>query len=201
MTQNIFQQELKVSRKEREQHLDQRSVVIWFTGLSGSGKSTLANELEKKLIEQGFSSYLLDGDNIRFGLNNNLSFTAEDRKENLRRTAEVAKLFLDAGIITICCFISPLNEDRKMVRDLIGADDFVEVYVSTPLDVCEQRDVKGLYRKARNGEIHNFTGISAPYETPDSAQVVIDTSREELSFSIDNLIETIKPLVSVFQQA
>jgi adenylylsulfate kinase len=165
-----------VSRKEKEQRLNQRSKVIWFTGLSGSGKTTLATALERELFNKGFLTQVLDGDNIRAGINNNLGFTTEDRIENIRRIAEVSKLFINSGVICICAFVSPTEETRKIVRDIIGKDDFLEIYVSTPIEVCETRDVKGLYQKARRGEIMNFTGISAPFEKPQNAMLSIDTS-------------------------
>ena len=160
----IFEQMLQ--RSDREQLLRQKSVMIWFTGLSGSGKSTLAIALERELYKRGFLTRILDGDNIRSGINNNLGFSEADRTENIRRIAEVSKLFVDCGIVTIAAFISPTRAIRQMAREIIGKDDFLEVYVSTPLEECEKRDVKGLYKKARKGEIRDFTGISAPFEAP-----------------------------------
>lgn len=188
---NIFWHQRSVSKKERIAKYLQRPCVIWLTGLSGSGKSTIANELEKKLFLDGYKTYLLDGDNIRHGLNNDLGFDGSSRKENIRRVAEVAKLFTDAGIIAICAFISPLEEDRLLARDIIG-EEFIEVFINTPLDVCEKRDIKGLYKKARNGEIENFTGITSIYEIPLNPEVVVDTniySIDESVLMILNFIE------------
>lgn len=168
------------------------SFVVWFTGLSGSGKSTLANKLEEQLFAQGIHSYVLDGDNIRQGINRDLNFTEEDRTENLRRIAEIAKLFVDAGIVTIAAFIAPLAAEREKIRSIVGADNFVEIYVSTPIEECEKRDVKGLYKRARLGEIPHFTGISSPYEAPKNPDLEIDTSKievEEAIVSILNVIE------------
>ena len=181
-----------LQREDREKLLKQRGVVLWFTGLSGSGKSTLAIALERELHNQGFVCRLLDGDNIRTGINNNLGFSEEDRKENIRRIAEVAKLFADSGIITIASFISPTNEVRKMAGEIIGKEDFLEVFISTPLEVCEQRDVKGLYKKARAGVIKDFTGISAPFEAPENPFAAIDTSKH----SIEECIEILKEKIS-----
>ncbi len=162
----MFSPALTIGREDRERLNGHQGKVIWFTGLSGSGKSTIANALEKELHAQGKHTYILDGDNIRQGLNNDLGFTDADRVENIRRVAEVAKLMFDAGLIVMAAFISPFRAEREMARKLIGEKNFVEVYVDTPLEVCEQRDPKGLYKKARNGEILNMTGISSPYEAP-----------------------------------
>ena len=172
---NVSPIEHKVSRSDREKIKKQKSCVLWFTGLSGSGKSTIANELEKRLNEMGYHTYLLDGDNIRAGLNKDLGFTKEDRRENIRRIAEVAKLFVDAGIITITAFISPFREDREMAKNIIGEEDFIEVFVDTPLEECIRRDPKGLYKKALRGDIKNFTGIDSPYERPDEPELHIRT--------------------------
>ena len=180
-------------RKDKEDLLKQRSVMIWFTGLSGSGKSTIAIALERELHKRGLLCRILDGDNIRSGINNNLGFTEADRVENIRRIAEVSKLFLDTGIITIAAFISPNNDIREMAADIIGQDDFLEVYVSTPLEECERRDVKGLYAKARKGEIKNFTGISAPFEEPVHPAPTLDTSVLSLGESVNKLLELILP--------
>lgn len=169
-----------VSRKEKEQLLHQRSKVIWFTGLSGSGKTTLATALERYLFNHGYLSQVLDGDNIRSGINNNLGFSNEDRIENIRRIAEISKLLVNSGVICICAFVSPTEETRKIVRDIVGNDDFLEIYVSTPLEVCESRDTKGLYQKARAGMIKDFTGISAPFELPHGAVLSIDTSSKSV---------------------
>lgn len=168
-----------VSRQMREQQKSQRGKVLWYTGLSGSGKSTIANAVDIKLHELGKHTYLLDGDNVRHGLNGDLGFDDAARIENIRRVAEVAKLFVDAGLIVSTAFISPFRSDREYARDLIGAADFIEVFIDTPLEICEQRDPKGLYQKARAGEISNFTGISSPYETPNHPNIHIHT--DELS--------------------
>jgi adenylyl-sulfate kinase len=182
----IFDQML--SRSDKEKLLGQKGVMLWFIGLSGSGKSTVAIALERELQKRGLLCRILDGDNIRSGINKGLGFTAEDRRENIRRIAEVAKLFVDTGIITIAAFISPSNELRRMASDIIGAEDFKEVYISTPLEVCEARDVKGLYAKARRGEIKNFTGISAPFEAPEHPALSIDTSKVSLEDSVKQIL-------------
>ena len=186
----IFEQMLQ--RSDREQLLRQKSVMIWFTGLSGSGKSTLAIALERELYKRGFLTRILDGDNIRSGINNNLGFSEADRTENIRRIAEVSKLFVDCGIVTIAAFISPTRAIRQTAREIIGKDDFLEVYVSTPLEECEKRDVKGLYKKARKGEIRDFTGISAPFEAPLHPFLEIDTSCHSLEESVKILLEAIE---------
>lgn len=165
-----------VTREDRIKQKGHRSFVLWLTGLSGSGKSTLAVALERKLFEMNMNTYILDGDNIRMGLNRNLGFSQEDRKENIRRIGEVSKLFVDAGTIVLSAFISPYREDRHLARELFAEKDFVEVYVRCPLEVCETRDPKGLYRKARAGDIANFTGISAPYEEPESPEIILNTN-------------------------
>jgi len=183
---NIVWHNTSITKKDREGLLNQKGVLIWFTGLSGSGKSTAASALEQKLYELGKLTYLLDGDNIRHGLNKDLGFSIEDRKENIRRIGEVAKLFVDAGIIVITSFISPLKEDRNNVRKLLGGS-FVEVFVDCPLDVCEDRDPKGLYKKARKGEIKDFTGIYSPYEKPENPEITIHTNSQ----TIDQCVETI----------
>ncbi|MEM1215553.1 MAG: adenylyl-sulfate kinase [Bacteroidota bacterium] len=173
-----------VRRAEREQRLQQRAKVCWFTGLSGSGKSTIAEGVERQLFEAGYFPQVLDGDNIRIGINNNLGFSLEDRRENIRRIAEVAKLYLSSGVVVLCSFISPTREIRAMARDIIGAADFLEIFVDTPLAVCEQRDVKGLYAKARRGEIKGFTGIDSPYEAPENPFLRIATEEEEIPSSV-----------------
>ena len=169
--------------------------MIWFTGLSGSGKSTIAIALERELHKRGLLCRILDGDNIRSGINNNLGFTEADRIENIRRIAEVSKLFVDTGIITIAAFISPSNDIREMAANIIGKDDFLEVYVSTPIEECERRDVKGLYAKARRGEIKNFTGISAPFEAPAQPALVLDTSALSLEEYVNKILELILPRI------
>jgi len=184
-----------LSRAEREEKHDQKSIALWFTGLSGSGKSTIAIALERKLYEKGYSVQLLDGDNIRSGINSNLGFSEEDRVENIRRISEVSKLFVQAGIISINCFISPTIAMRDMAKGIIGVDDFKEVFINTPLEVCEARDVKGLYAKARKGEIKNFTGIDAPYEEPIHPEFNIRTENRTVEDCVDVLIDGILPLI------
>jgi len=184
-----------LSRQDKEELLKQHSVMIWFTGLSGSGKSTIAIALERELHKRGLLCRILDGDNIRSGINNNLGFTEADRIENIRRIAEVSKLFVDTGIITIAAFISPSNDIREMAANIIGKDDFLEVYVSTPIEECERRDVKGLYAKARRREIKNFTGISAPFEAPAHPALTLDTSALSLEESVNKLLELILPRI------
>ena len=184
-----------LAREDKEELLKQRSVMIWFTGLSSSGKSTIAIALERELHKRGLLCRILDGDNIRSGINNNLGFTEADRIENIRRIAEVSKLFVDTGIITIAAFISPSNDIREMAANIIGKDDFLEVYVSTPIEECERRDVKGLYAKARRGEIKNFTGISAPFEAPAHPALTLDTSALSLEESVNKLLELILPRI------
>jgi bifunctional enzyme CysN/CysC len=166
---------MDITRERRAEIMGQKPLTLWFTGLSGSGKSTLANEIEKKLVAVGKHTMTLDGDNVRMGLNKNLGFSEEDRIENIRRIAEVAKLMNDAGLIVITAFISPYISDRDKARDVIGLENFIEIYISTPIEECEKRDVKGLYKKARNGDISNFTGISAPYEAPLHPEITINT--------------------------
>ncbi|MBK9332800.1 MAG: adenylyl-sulfate kinase [Ignavibacteria bacterium] len=192
---NIIPHDLTISKKDRNKLLGNRSFVIWFTGLSGSGKSTLANETEKILNKKGYLTYILDGDNIRGGLNSNLTFSEEDRKENIRRIGEVAKLMVDAGIIVITAFISPFREDRDKVRNLLGEDEFIEVYLNTPVEKCEERDVKGLYKKVREGEIKDFTGINSPYEIPENPEVIIDTAENTAEESVNVLLNKIEPIL------
>ncbi|MEO6819293.1 MAG: adenylyl-sulfate kinase [Ginsengibacter sp.] len=184
---NIVSHQFMVNAQKRSDLKNHRSIVLWFTGLSGSGKSTISDRLEQLLFNAGIHTYLLDGDNIRLGLNKGLGFTKEDREENLRRIAEVAKLFVDAGLVVLSAFVSPLIKDREMVKEIIGADNFMEIYVNTSLEECERRDVKGFYKKARTGEIKNFTGISAPYEPPIKPAIEINTqllSAEESALAI-----------------
>ena len=187
-----------LQRNDREKLLGQKGIMLWFTGLSGSGKSTLAIALERELYNSGILCRILDGDNIRTGINNNLGFTEADRVENIRRIAEVAKLFVDCGVVTIAAFISPTEQIRQMAADIIGKDDFFEIYVNTPLEVCEERDVKGLYKKARQGEIKNFTGISAPFEAPLNPAITIDTSACSLEESVNLLKKIIIPQIATF---
>ena len=180
-----------LSREEKEQLLGQRGIMIWMTGLSGSGKSTLATRVEKELHRRGILCRILDGDHIRAGINSNLGFSPEDRRENIRRIAEIGKLFVQTGIVTIACFVSPTRELRRMARDIIGAEDFREVYIMAPLEECERRDVKGLYARARRGEVKDFTGISAPYEAPDRPGLTLDTSRLTLQQEVEETIKLI----------
>ncbi len=178
-----------LSRADKEQLLGQHGVMLWFTGLSGSGKSTVAIALERELQKRGLLCRILDGDNIRSGINANLGFSEEDRRENIRRVAEVAKLFVDTGIITIAAFVSPTEELRQLAESIIGKDDFKEIYISTPLAECERRDVKGLYARARRGEVKNFTGISAPFEAPQHPALSLDTSALSLEESVKRLLD------------
>lgn len=192
MDNNIVFQNYTVSRSLRNKQNKHTSFVLWFTGLSGSGKSTIANALEQELFKMGLKTYSLDGDNIRSGINKSLGFSVEDRKENLRRIAEVAKLFVDAGIITIAAFVSPLQSDRNLVREIIGENDFVEIFVDTSIEECERRDVKGLYKKARIGEIKNFTGIDAPFEVPLNPQIHIKTENTSVEEAVKTIVTFVK---------
>lgn len=194
---NIIPQDYHISKEQRSKMKKHNSFVLWFTGLSGSGKSTLANLVEKRLFNQGIHTYSLDGDNIRSGLNKNLTFTKEDREENLRRIAEVSNLFVDAGVVVIAAFISPLEKDRNLLRQIIGKDNFVEIFVNTSLQECEKRDVKGLYKKARAGKIQNFTGISAPYEKPKNPDIIVNTESSSLEESITKVINYILPRIEL----
>ena len=182
-------------RQAKEIYLKQRGKVIWFTGLSGAGKTTLASALEKRLFELNYFCQILDGDNVRSGINKNLKFTDEDRMENIRRVAEVSKLFMNCGIILICAFISPTNKMRELAREIIGEKDFLEVFIDTPIEVCEQRDTKGLYKKARAGEIPNFTGISAPFEIPIRPFMVVDNTKPEIKKTVKKMLKKIIPEV------
>ena len=190
-----------LGREDKEALLGQRGVMIWFTGLSGSGKSTIAIALERELHKRGLLCRILDGDNIRSGINNNLGFSPEDRVENIRRIAEVGKLFVDTGVITIAAFISPNNDLREMAASIIGKENFLEIYVSTPIEECERRDVKGLYAKARRGEIKDFTGVSAPFEAPGHPDLTLDTSVLSLEESVHKLMDLIIPKVTVARQS
>ncbi|QGY48203.1 adenylyl-sulfate kinase [Maribellus comscasis] len=194
MEKNIYTTFDKIKgRSAKEIYLKQQGKVIWLTGLSGSGKTTLASALEKRLFELNYFCQILDGDNVRSGINKNLKFTEEDRLENIRRIAEVSKLFMNCGIILICSFISPTNEMRHMAREIIGEDDFLEVFVNTPLEVCEQRDPKGLYKKARAGEIKNFTGISSPFELPDNPFLEVVNTSPDISETVTEMLKAIIP--------
>ena len=192
MAENIYPiYDQMMSREDKEQLLGQRGLMVWFTGLSGSGKSTVAMSVERELHKRGILCRILDGDNIRSGINNNLGFSQEDRMENIRRIAEVGKLFVHTGIVTLACFVSPTEDIREMARGIIGSEDFKEVFVSTPLEECERRDVKGLYARARRGEVKDFTGISAPFEAPAHPALSIDTSRLSLEESTMAVVEMI----------
>jgi bifunctional enzyme CysN/CysC len=191
---NLTWQNMEVTRENREERLGQKAVTIWLTGLSGAGKSTLANEVEKRLFAMGKYTMLLDGDNVRMGLNQNLGFSEEDRVENIRRIAEVSKLMNDAGLIVLTSFISPFRQDRRNAKNIIG-ERFVEVYISTPLEECEKRDVKGLYKKARNGEISNFTGITSPYEAPEHPDITVDTSKYSLEECVDIILKGLEQFI------
>ena len=184
-----------LQRKEKEEFLKQKSKVIWVTGLSGSGKTTIAKGVERYLHSHGILSQLLDGDNIRVGISNNLSFSADDRTENIRRIAEVSKLFLNCGIVTLNCFISPTIEVRKIAENIIGEENFIEVYIKASLETCENRDIKGLYKKARKGEIKDFTGISAPFEAPENPKIEINTSELSIDESVQKVLDYILPII------
>lgn len=188
---NIFYQEHRVTAAQRRHRNGHDSFVVWIYGLSGSGKSTIASAVEKVLFDQGRNTYILDGDNVRLGINKHLGFSPEDRKENQRRIAEIAKLFVDAGIVCLAAFISPLKSDREMAKSIIGADRFIEVFIDTPIEECERRDIKGLYKKARTGQIKNFTGISAPFELPDTSVFRIDTFKYSLEEEVDQIMSLI----------
>ncbi|MBP5514120.1 MAG: adenylyl-sulfate kinase [Bacteroidaceae bacterium] len=192
MAENIYPiYDRMMTRQEREQLLGQKGMMVWMTGLSGSGKSTVALGVERELHKRGLLCRLLDGDNIRDGINRGLGFSPEDRRENIRRIAEVGKLMVDTGIITLACFVSPTEEIREMARNIIGEKDFFEVYLSTPLSECERRDVKGLYARARRGEVKEFTGISAPFEAPEHPALTIDTTTTPLQENVMKVVEMI----------
>ena len=189
---NVVWHNATITRARRNQHNNHKSAVLWFTGLSGSGKSTLAHAVEEELYQMGSRTFVLDGDNVRHGLNGDLGFSDKDRKENLRRIGEVSKLFIEAGIIVLTAFISPFREERRKVRSMMPHGDFIEIYVECPIKVCESRDVKGLYQKARDGEIDQFTGISSPYEPPDAQELTINTSQETLKESTMKILNLLK---------
>jgi len=189
---NVIYHQATVSRDRRNKLNNHKSVVIWFTGLSGSGKSTLAHVLEEKLFNEDCNTYVLDGDNVRHGLNANLGFSDSDRKENVRRIGEVSKLMLEAGIIVMAAFISPFRVDREDVRKLVSKGDFIEIYCKASLEICEKRDVKGLYKKARAGEIKNYTGIDSPYEAPENPELMLDTDNETLNESVSKIYNFLK---------
>ncbi len=189
---NIVWHNSNVTKEERREKNQHHSFVLWFTGLSGSGKSTVANAVARALFDQGIGNYVLDGDNIRFGLNKNLGFSDDDRKENIRRIGEVAKLFVDSGQAVLTAFISPFQEDRDQVRTILGEDEFVEIFVKCPLDECEKRDPKGLYKKARSGEIKQFTGIDSPYEAPNRAELVVETDKHDIEECVQLVLNYLK---------
>ena len=196
----FFSNSLPVSRSEKEKRLNQKARAIWMTGLSGSGKSTLGLGLEKELSNRGFLVQLLDGDLVRTGINNNLSFSVQDRQENIRRIAEVSKLFIQCGIITIDCFISPTNEIRTLARDIIGKDDFIEVYMNASIESCELRDAKGLYAKARRGEIRDFTGIGSPFEPPEHPDLELNSSELTVEKTIETALYFILPKIQISER-
>lgn len=181
--------DVSVARKDREKKNGHKSAAVWFTGLSGSGKSTIAHALEKRLHQAGCRTYVFDGDNVRHGLCSDLGFSPEDRSENIRRIGEMVKLFLDAGVIALTAFISPFTGDRQKVRRLLDDGDFIEIYCRCPIEVCEQRDVKGLYRRARTGEIKNYTGIGSPYEEPENPDLILDTHEHSLETCVDKVFD------------
>lgn len=192
MEENIIPNNFSITQQQRSDLKNHKPLLVWFTGLSGSGKSTIANALEKALFGKEIHTYLLDGDNVRKGLNNNLSFSPEDRTENIRRIAEVANLMIDAGLVVIASFVSPYREDRENAKRIVGYDNFVEVFVNTPIEECERRDVKGLYAKARAGEIQNFTGVNAPYEAPMAPDVEVDTTVVSVDEAVVLIMNEIK---------
>ena len=185
---NVIYHHASVTRQRRNKLNEHRSVVLWFTGLSGSGKSTLAHALEEKLYQKGCRTFVLDGDNVRHGLNSNLDFSESGRAENIRRISEVSKLMLESGLIVMTAFISPFNKDRNEARKLISSDDFIEIYCKASLEICETRDVKGLYKRARAGEIKNYTGIDSPYEIPENPELIIDTDNQSLEDSVSTIL-------------
>ena len=186
---NIIYHQASVTRQRRNKLNNHRSIVLWFTGLSGSGKSTLAHALEEKLFQKGCRTFVLDGDNVRHGLNSNLDFSRAGRTENIRRISEVSKLMLESGLIVMTAFISPISKDRSEARQLISNDDFIEIYCKASLEVCETRDVKGLYKRARAGEIKNYTGIDSPYEVPENPELTIDTDNQSLDGSVSTILK------------
>ena len=185
---NVVYHQASVTRQRRNKLNNHRSIVLWFTGLSGSGKSTLAHSVEEKLYQKGCRTFVLDGDNVRHGLNSNLDFSESGRAENIRRISEVSKLMLESGLIVMTAFISPFNKDRNEARKLISSDDFIEIYCKASLEVCEARDVKGLYKRARKGEIKNYTGIDSPYEIPENPELIIDTDNQGLEDSVSTIL-------------
>lgn len=193
MQENIIPHHFNVKKEQRNLHKNHASFLLWFTGLSGSGKSTIANEVEKELFEKGIHTYLLDGDNVRKGLNNNLSFSPEDRTENIRRIAEVANLMVDAGMVVLASFVSPYKKDRENIKNTVKGGNFVEIFVNTSVEECERRDTKGLYAKARKGLIKDFTGVNAPYEVPENPDVIIDTESSTVQQAVEAILKKIAP--------
>ena len=199
MSENIIPHHYQVSRSDRQKLKKHNAFLLWFTGLSGSGKSTIANIVEQELFKMGIHTYTLDGDNIRKGINNDLTFSPEDRTENIRRIAEVANLMIDAGIVTLAAFVSPYKKDRENIKSIVKDVNFVEIYVNTSVEECERRDVKGLYKKARAGEIKNMTGISAPYEAPENPDIEIKTEDESVEAAAQRIVDYITPKLSELQ--
>lgn len=197
---NVYNQNYSISKLDRNKKNNHSSLMILFTGLSGSGKSTIASKLEQHLHSQNLQTYTLDGDNMRLGLNSDLGFSPEDRNENLRRIGEVSKLMVDAGLITLAAFVSPLKSDRKLIETIVGSDNFIEIFVNTSLEECERRDVKGLYAKARKGEIPNFTGISSPYEAPENPSLEINTENTSVENAVEIIAEYLKNKISLHHE-
>ncbi|WP_109832874.1 adenylyl-sulfate kinase [Reichenbachiella versicolor] len=197
MTKNIVPHRHTITRADRVKKRGYEPILVWLVGLSGSGKSTLANALEEKLFKEGLNTYLLDGDNVRSGLNRDLGFSDEDRKENIRRITEVAKLFMDSGTIVISAFITPFEKDRQRIRAIVGTENFVEVFVKCPIEECEKRDVKGLYAKARRGEIKSFTGIDSPFEEPVSADVIVESHKVTIEKALEAIYKVVKEKISI----
>ena len=196
MQENVIPHNFNIGHQERKAAMAHNSFLLWFTGLSGSGKSTIANAVEQALLQRGIHTYALDGDNVRKGLNNNLSFSPEDRKENIRRIAEVSNLMIDAGLVVLAAFVSPYKKDRANIKQIVNATNYIEIFVNTPLVECERRDVKGLYAKARAGEIQNFTGINAPYEAPSHPDIEIDTTKVTVAEAVKIIIKHIENKLS-----
>ena len=192
MSRNIIYHNAVVTREKRNQLNKHKSVIIWFTGLSGSGKSTLAHSVEERLHELNCKTFVLDGDNVRHGLSSNLDFSDDDRKENIRRIGEAAKLMMEAGVITMTAFISPFEKDRNLIREILPKGDFIEIYCKASLEVCESRDVKGLYKRSRSGEIKNYTGIDSPYEPPSDPELVIDSGNELLEVTVTRIVKFLR---------
>ena len=200
MSKNIIPHDYQISADDRRKSNQHNSFLLWFTGLSGSGKSTIANVVEQKLHQQGVKTFTLDGDNIRKGINNDLTFSPEDRTENIRRIAEVANLMLNAGLVTLAAFVSPYKKDRDNIRSIVKDVNFVEIYINTSVEECERRDVKGLYKKARAGEIKNMTGISAPYEAPENPEIEIKTESESVESAAQRIIDFITPKLKLYNE-